>query len=34
MKRWHAFTGNGLTGDVDDEIPSLSLGVSVELPTP
>ncbi len=34
MKRWHAFTGDGLTGDADDEVPSPSLGVDVKLPTP
>ena len=34
VKRWHVFTGNGLTVDADNEIPSLSLGVNVELPTP
>jgi len=34
VKRWCAFTGDGLTGDADDEIPSPSLGVDVELPTP
>ena len=34
VKRWHAFTGNGLTGDVDDEIPTPSLGVDVKLPMP
>jgi hypothetical protein len=34
VKRWHAFTGDGLTGDADDEIPIPSLGVDVELPTP
>jgi len=34
VKRWRAFTGDGLTGDADDEIPSPSLGVDVELPTP
>ena len=31
---WRAFTGDGLTGDADDEIPAPSLGVDVELPTP
>jgi hypothetical protein len=31
---WRAFTGNGLTGNADDEIPTPSLGVDVELPTP
>jgi len=34
VKRWRAFTGDGLTGDADDEIPSPSLGVDVELPMP
>jgi hypothetical protein len=34
VKRWCSFTGDGLTGNADDEIPSLSLGVNVELPTP
>ena len=34
VKRWRVFTGDGLTGDADDEIPSLSIGVDVELPTP
>jgi hypothetical protein len=34
VKRWRAFTGDGLTDDADDEIPSPSLGVEVELPTP
>ncbi len=34
MKRWRAFTGDGLTGNADDEIPSPSLGVDVELPMP
>jgi hypothetical protein len=34
VKRWRAFTGDGLTGDADDKIPSLSIGVDVELPTP
>ncbi len=34
VKRWRTFTGDGLTGDADDEIPSPSLGVDVELPTP
>jgi hypothetical protein len=33
VKRWRAFTGNGLTGDADNEPPSPSLGVDVELPT-
>jgi hypothetical protein len=34
VKRWRAFTGDGLAGDADDEIPAPSLGVDVELPTP
>jgi len=34
VKRWHAFTGDGLNGDADDEIPTPSLGVDVELPMP
>jgi hypothetical protein len=34
VKRWCAFTGDGLTGDADDEIPFPSLGVDLELPTP
>ncbi len=38
MKRWRAFTGDGLadglTGNVDDEPPTPSLGVVGELPTP
>jgi hypothetical protein len=34
VKRWCAFTGDGLTGDADDEIPTPSLGVDVKLPTP
>ena len=34
VKRWRAFTGNGLTGDADNEMPSPSLGVDVKLPTP
>jgi hypothetical protein len=34
VKRWRAFTGDGLTGDADVKIPSPSLGVDVELPTP
>jgi hypothetical protein len=34
VKRWRAFTGDGLTGNADDEIPSPSIGVDVELPTP
>ena len=34
VKRWRAFTGDGLTGDADDEVPAPSLGVDVELPTP
>ena len=38
VKRWRAFTGDGLTGDsdddADDEMPSPSLGVDVTLPTP
>jgi hypothetical protein len=34
VKRWRAFTSNGLTGNADDEIPTPSLGVDVELPTP
>jgi len=34
VKRWHAFTGDGLTSDADDEIPTPSLGVDVKLPTP
>ena len=34
VKRWRAFTGDGLTGDADDEFPSPSLGVDVELPMP
>ena len=38
MKRWRAFTGDrladGLTGNVDDEIPTPSLGVNSKLPTP
>ncbi len=32
--RWRAFTGNGLTGDADNEVPAPSLGVDVELQTP
>ncbi len=38
VKRWRAFTGDGLTGnaddEADDEMPSPSLGVNVTLPTP
>ena len=34
VKRWRAFTGNGLTGNANNEIPSPSLGVEVELPMP
>jgi hypothetical protein len=34
VKRWRAFTGDELIGDADNEIPSPSLGVDVELPTP
>ncbi len=38
VKCWHAFTGDGLvdglTSNADDEIPTPSLGVDVELPTP
>jgi hypothetical protein len=34
VKRWRAFTGDGLTGDADDEIPAPSLGVDVEPPMP
>ena len=38
VKRWRAFTGdglaNGLTGDADDELPTPSLGIDGELPTP
>ena len=34
VKRWRAFTGDGLAGDADNEIPAPSLGVDVELPTP
>jgi len=34
VKRWCAFTGAGLTGDADDEIPTPSLGVDVKLPMP
>ena len=38
VKRWHAFTGDGLTGNADDEadkeMPSPSLGIDVTLPTP
>jgi hypothetical protein len=37
-KRWRAFTGDGLadglTSNADDEIPTPSLGVDVELPMP
>ena len=33
VKRWRAFTGDGLTGDADDEIPTPSLSVDVKLPT-
>jgi hypothetical protein len=32
VKHWHACSGNGLTGDVDDEIPTSSLGIDVKLP--
>ncbi len=38
VKCWRTFTGDGLadglTGNVDDEIPTPSLGVHVELPMP
>ena len=34
VKRRRAFTGDGLTGDADDEIPTPSLGIDIELPTP
>jgi hypothetical protein len=38
VKRWRAFTGNGLanglTGDADDELPTPSLGIDGKLPTP
>jgi len=34
VKRWCTFTGDGLTGNADDEIPTPSLGVDIELPMP
>ncbi len=38
MKRWRTFTGDGLadglTGNADDELPTPSLGIDGELPTP
>ena len=34
MNCWHEFTGDGLTGDADNEIPTPFLGVDVELPMP
>jgi hypothetical protein len=38
VKRWRAFTGdglaNGITGDADNELPTPSLGIDGKLPTP
>jgi hypothetical protein len=34
VKRWRAFTGDELIGNADDEVPSPSLGIDVELPMP
>lgn len=34
VMHWHAFTGDGLAREVDNEIPTPSLGVDISLPMP